>query len=112
MDEIKLCHLDIRNKLSQPHLEKAILNTFEALMIKHFPSLIAFLQRVKLSILERIQLKRIVPDTSYEFILPHLNGGLGNEFVLLNLLEAMERKQITDTAIRFLKEVSHKFETC
>lgn len=104
-DQIKQHHSELRYKLSQPQHEKELLNLFGAMMLKHFPSLIKFLQNIKMSVLERIQMRKTVLDTPLEFVQNHLKDEILSELVILNLLEDMTKKRVSEAANRFLKEV-------
>lgn len=107
MEEIKQFYSEIRFKLGQTNHEKDILQTFGTMMNKHFPSLIAFMQRLKLSMLERIQLKKKEINTKLNFVHARLNSELLNEVVILNLWDDVQRKKIQEKALKFLKEVCH-----
>jgi hypothetical protein len=109
MEEIKLFYLEMRLKLCQVHHEKNILDQFRDMMKKHFPSLISFMQKIKLSRLERIQLNKMNIDKEYEFLRVRMNGGLVNELVVLNLLEDVQRKKIIESALKSLKDVCLSF---
>lgn len=109
MEDIKQFYSGIRLKLCQIDHEKKILNQFGDMMKKHFPSLISFMQKIKLSKLERIQLNKMKLDKKYEFLRVRLNGGLVNELVVLELLETIQRKKIIESASKFLKEVCLNF---
>lgn len=109
MDEIMQCHILIRQQLSH-HQEKEILVTFGVIVQKHFPSLINFLWKLKLSVLERLQMKKIKLDSSLEFIKPRLSCRLGDELAILNLLEDMQRRKFHLKAVEFLKEVVKCFK--
>lgn len=109
MEEIKKYYIELKLKLSQSHTEKEILAMFGVMIQKHFPALIAFLQQIKLSKLESIQVKKTKLEPPLEFVQLRLNCGLGNELVILNLLEEMQRKKVNEIASRFLKEVFQIF---
>lgn len=104
-DEIKQHHTELRYKLSQPQHGKEILYVFGAMMLKHFPSLINLLQNIKLSVLEKIKMRKTMLDAPLEFVQNHLKDGILSELVLLNLLEDMTKKRVSETANRFLNEV-------
>ncbi len=109
MEEIKQFYLEMRLKSCKVDCEKEILDQFREMMKKHFPSLISFMQKIKLSRLERIQLNKMRLDKQFEFLRVRLNGGLVNELVVLDLLEDVQKKKIIESASKSLKEVCFNF---
>ncbi|EFX69899.1 hypothetical protein DAPPUDRAFT_257836 [Daphnia pulex] len=105
MEEIKQFYLEMRLKSClKTDCEKEILDQFREIMKKHFPSLISFMQKIKLSRLERIQRNKMRLDKQFEFLRVRLNGGLVNELLVLDLLEDVQRKKIIESASKSLKE--------
>jgi hypothetical protein len=110
MEEIKQFYLEMRLKSCLTvDCEKEILDQFREMMKKHFPSLISFMQKIKLSRLERIQLNKMRLDKQFEFLRVRLNCGLVNELVVLDLLEDVQRKKVIESASKSLKEVCFNF---
>ena len=111
-NEIEKFYSEIRLKLFQANHENEIFDMFGAMMKKHFPSLIIFMQKLKLSMFERIQAKKTVLDTQLNFVRFHLNGGLLNEAVMLNILEDLHRKKNQEKALKLLSLVCLSLYFC
>jgi hypothetical protein len=96
MEEIKQFYLEMRLKSClKVDCEKEILDQF--------------MQKIKLSRLERIQLNKMRLDKQFEFLRVRLNCGLVNELVVLDLLEDVQRKKVIESASKSLKEVCFNF---
>ncbi|XP_057370237.1 uncharacterized protein LOC130691326 isoform X2 [Daphnia carinata] len=104
MEEIKCFYSELRLKLGHAHREKEILDTFGDMMKKYFPSLISFMRKIKLSRLEKIQKNITKLDKQFEFLRSRLNNGFLNELIILDVLEDVQRKKVTDKALKFWKE--------
>lgn len=104
MEEIKFFYSELRLKLGQVDREKEILDTFGDMMKKYFPSLISFMRKIKLSRLEKIQKNKTKLDKQFEFLRGRLSNGFLNELIILDVLEDVQRKKVTEKALKFWKE--------
>lgn len=107
MEEIKFFYSELRLKLGQVDREKEILDTFGDMMKKYFPSLISFMRKIKLSRLEKIQKNKTKLDKQFEFLRGRLSNGFLNELIILDVLEDVQRKKVTEKALKFWKEVGY-----
>lgn len=105
MEEIKKFYSELRSKLGQIDRENEILDTFGEMMKKFFPSLISFLQKIKLSRLETIQKNKMKLEKQFDFLRFRLSNSLLNEPIILDLLEDVHRKKMTEKVLKFWNEV-------
>lgn len=106
MEETKKIYQQIKIKLCSINSEKEIYELFGTLLHRFFPAIIACLQRMKLSILEKIHLKKIQLEPSMNFIAKHLENGLWNETVILQLLEDHQQRKTRELIELYFCEVS------
>ncbi|KAI9565849.1 hypothetical protein GHT06_009646 [Daphnia sinensis] len=104
MGEIRNFYSELRLKLGQVDREKEILDTFGVMMKKHFPSLISFMRKIKLSRLEKIQNNKAKLDKQFEFLRGWLSTGFLDELIILDVLEDVRRRKVTEKALKFWKE--------
>lgn len=100
---------EIQANLSKDNPQQIVLARFIGLIQKHFPTLIAFLRKIKRSTLEKLQVKSINLHPSLNFVHSLLEKGIEDEMSILRVLEEYQRQKLSRIGKKILNQVVKSF---
>lgn len=108
--EIKQFYSQLRSWLACEKSHKNILQTFDSSIKEHFPVLIKFMRRIKLSMLERMKAKNVAVPAHLEFLSETLaKATITDETTMFQFLDVLLERKVNSIGARFLKLVTALF---